>query len=160
MGALFARELARDGLTLPMYRVLAVLTEQGVPQRLGELASLTSIEISTLSRLVADMQRRGYVARVRPEADQRSLAISLTQAGTVLATRLIPRAAHYERRAVGDLTQKETAALKTMLSLVYRNLDELESEVSEADKTLRKGTEHAASFALGGTPRPRMRSYP
>ena len=44
-----------------MYRVLAALAEQGGPQRLGELALLTSIETSTLSRLATEMQRRGYL---------------------------------------------------------------------------------------------------
>ena len=133
MGELFARELARDGLTLSMYRVLAALAEQGCPQRLGELAVRTSIETSTLSRLVAEMQRRGYVTRARPETDQRSLAVDLTPEGARLAVRLMPRAAHYEQVATGDLSPPDAAALKAALIQVYRNLDTLEREIEEAD---------------------------
>jgi DNA-binding MarR family transcriptional regulator len=133
MGELFSRELARDGLTLSMYRVLAALAEQGGPQRLGELATLTSIETSTLSRLATEMQRRGYLTRDRPESDQRSLAVGLTTEGETLAARLMRRAAHYEHSATGDLSPAAAGALKTALIQVYRNLDALEQEIDAAD---------------------------
>lgn len=128
MGELFSRELARDGLTLPMYRVLAALAEQGTPQRLGELAALTSVEASTLSRLLGAMQRMGLVTRERPETNQRSLAVDLAPRGIDLAARLIPRAAHYEAVATGDLSKQEAAALKAMLQRVDVNLGHLEQQ--------------------------------
>lgn len=134
MGELFARELAWDGLTLPMYRVLAVLTEAGAAQRLGELSELTSIETSTMSRLVAEMQRRGLVTRERPENDQRSLAVGLTPVGAALAARLIPRAAHYEKVVMGDLPPKRVAQLKAELTQIYSRLDLLDEELSEAEE--------------------------
>jgi len=40
-----------------MYRVLAALAEQEQPLRLVELSALTSADLSTLSRLVADMHK-------------------------------------------------------------------------------------------------------
>ena len=126
MGELFSRELARDGLTLPMYRVLAALAEQVTPQRLGELAALTSVEASTLSRLLGNMQRMGLVTRGRPETNQRSLAVDLAPRGIELAARLIPRAAHYEAVATGDLSNQEAASLKAMLLRVDANLVHLE----------------------------------
>ena len=132
MGELFARELARDGLTLPMYRVLAALAEQGMPQRLGELAALTSVEASTLSRLLGQMQRKGLITRERPQADQRSLAVDLAPDGVVMAARLIPRAAHYEAVATGDLSAKEAALLKAALGRVDANMARLECEVDGA----------------------------
>ena len=54
MGDLFARVIRHERLTLPMYRVLAALSEQGRPLRLGEIAELTSADVSTLSRIVAE----------------------------------------------------------------------------------------------------------
>ena len=129
MGGLFSRELARDGLTLPMYRVLAALAEQGTPQRLGELAVLTSVEASTLSRLLNTMQRMGLVTRERPETNQRSLAVDLAPRGVELGARLIPRAAHYEAVATGELSRQEAASLKAMLLRVDANLTHLERDV-------------------------------
>ena len=61
MGELFSRRIASYGVTLPMYRVMAAFWENG-DQRLGDLATVTTIEISTLSRLVGDMKRRGLVS--------------------------------------------------------------------------------------------------
>lgn len=131
LGALFGRELARDGLTLPMYRVLAALAEQGVPQRLGELSVLTSVEMSTLSRLLGRMQRDGLITRERPETDQRSLAVDLAPRGIELAARLIPRAAHYEAAATGDLSVQDANSLKAMLRRVDGNLANLERTVDQ-----------------------------
>ncbi len=142
MGELFSRELARDGLTLPMYRVLAALAEQGTPQRLGELAALTSVETSTLSRLLGQMQRMGLVTRDRPETNQRSLAVDLAPRGIALAARLIPRGAHYEKVATGDLSKNEAALLKSILRRVDANLVHLERELDQPVQ--------AAEVKLGG----------
>ncbi len=131
MGELFIRVVRKHGLTLPMYRVLAALAEQGRPLRLGELAALTSAEMSTLSRLVAEMHRDGIVSRERPQNDQRSLQVALTPHGAALATRFMPVAAHYERVATGNMTAKDAATLKATLAQLYENLDRLEQEVDD-----------------------------
>jgi MarR family transcriptional regulator, organic hydroperoxide resistance regulator len=129
MGELFVRVVRKEGLTLPMYRVLAALAEQARPLRLGELAALTSAEMSTLSRLVADMHRRGIVSRERPQNDQRSLQVALTPRGAALASRFMPVAAYYENVATGDMTARDAAALRATLVQLYENLDRLEREV-------------------------------
>ena len=51
MGELFANELAAEQLTVPMYRVLAALSEAD-HQRLTDLSAMTTVEMTTLSRLV------------------------------------------------------------------------------------------------------------
>jgi DNA-binding MarR family transcriptional regulator len=129
MGDLFIQVVGKDGLTLPMYRVLAALAEQGRPLRLGELAALTSTEMSTLSRLIADMHRDGIVFRERPQNNQRSLQVSLTPRGSALAERFMPVAAHYEKVATGAMTAKEAAALRATLAQIYENLDRLEQDL-------------------------------
>jgi DNA-binding MarR family transcriptional regulator len=133
MGELFVRVVRKEGLTLPMYRVLAALAEQGRPLRLGELAALTSVEMSTLSRLVADMHRDGMVSRARPQNDQRSLQVALTPRGSALAARFMPVAAHYERVATGNMTARDAARLKATLVQLYENLDRLEQEVDDGE---------------------------
>src|ERR1700738_1481423 len=54
MGELISRRLDRYGSTLPMYRVMAALWQRG-GQRLGDLSEMTTVEISTLSRLVGGL---------------------------------------------------------------------------------------------------------
>jgi DNA-binding MarR family transcriptional regulator len=129
MGELFTRVIRKEKLTLPMYRVLASLTEEGRPLRLGEIVTRTSVDQSTLSRLVAEMERAGLLTRERPQNNQRSLQVALTSRGTELASRLMPIAAYYEEVAAETLSSKEAAALKTTLLQLYENLNRLEQEV-------------------------------
>lgn len=129
MGDLFTRVIRHEKLTLPMYRVLAALSEQGHPLRLGEIAELTSADVSTLSRIVAEMSRTGLLTRDRPENDQRSLQVALTPRGSELAGRLMPIAAYYEEVATGGMSAKEAAELKRVLVELYNNVDRLEQEV-------------------------------
>lgn len=137
MGELFARELAWEGLTLPMFRVLAVLTEAVEPQRLGDVSEQTSVEVSTMSRLLSEMQRRGLITRERPENNQRSLSIALTNKGTEVAARLIPRAAEYERVAMGDLSSRRAVQLKDELAQIYERLNDIEVEIVSMEKRMK-----------------------
>src|SRR5205085_10938456 len=72
MGDLFSRRIAGYGVTLPMYRVMAARWEQA-DQRLGGLAAMTSIEVSTLSRLIGSMKRKGLVTRTRLRDNARTV---------------------------------------------------------------------------------------
>ena len=134
MGELFGRELALEGLTLSMYRVLAALTEAGETLRLNELSARTTVEMSTMSRLLTQMQRIGLVTRERPENNQRSLSVGLTAMGVAAAQRLIPRAAHYERVVMGELTPDRAGQLKADLIQFYDRLNFLEDQVKKAEE--------------------------
>lgn len=126
----FGAELADHGVTLSMWRVMAALYHRN-GQRVGQLAALTSIEVSTLSRLLATMERKGLVRRRRSEADARTVVVEPTEAGTRLAARIIPLALHYERVALADFSPAEARALKAMLVRVYRNIGVLRKEARD-----------------------------
>jgi DNA-binding MarR family transcriptional regulator len=125
MGELFSQELAICDLTLPMYRVLAALTDRQ-EQRLSDLSVATSIEITTLSRLVTAMQKRRLVLRRRPDGDLRTVQISLTIDGRELADKFMPRAQYYETVATLGLGPADTERLKAVLTGIYENLGEIE----------------------------------
>src|SRR5919197_389954 len=59
--------LAQHDLNIDAWRVMAVLANRGA-QRQIDLAALTSIEVSTLSRLITRMVRMGLVTRRRSQA--------------------------------------------------------------------------------------------
>lgn len=136
MGELFSRRIAGYGVTLPMYRVMASLWEKG-DQRLGDLAAMTSIEISTLSRLVGAMKRKGLLTRARLKDNARTVAINLTARGRSLVEELIPLAMHFEEVAVREFSSAETANLKAALQTVYLSLDSIEPEIAEAAADMR-----------------------
>jgi len=133
MGELFSRRIAGYGVTLPMYRVMAALWETS-DQRLGDLAAMTTIEISTLSRLVGEMKRRGLVTRARLKDNGRTVAINLAPKGRTLVEELIPIAIHFEEVAVRDFPSKNISDLKTVLAEIYESLKSLELEIEEANK--------------------------
>ena len=139
IGELFERRIASSGVTVSMYRVLAVLTERE-SSRLGELGALVSIELSTLSRMVGAMTRKGLVTRRRPRGNARVVEISLTARGRVLAARLMPIAERCESVAVSGLAPEDVARLKSYLATAYANLDNLEREFSgvEAAQPVRR----------------------
>jgi DNA-binding MarR family transcriptional regulator len=130
MGELFSRRIAGYDVTLPMYRVMAALWESS-DQRLGDLAAMTSIEISTLSRLIGTMKRKGLVTRTRLKDNARTVAINLTTKGKAQVEELIPIAVHFEEVAVRDFSAKGVTDLKTTLEEIYRSLGTLEPEIRE-----------------------------
>ncbi|MGZ5897973.1 MAG: MarR family transcriptional regulator, partial [Xanthobacteraceae bacterium] len=94
IGAVFVASYTREALdaehlTIAMWRVLAALSNNG-GQRQIDLAQRTSIEVSTLSRIVARLIRRGLVARTRSRQDNREVTVTLSPEGRKLVRRLIP----------------------------------------------------------------------
>ena len=120
----FAEDIAPHGVTLQEWRVLAALVAHG-PQRLGELARLTSIDVSTLSRLIGRMARQRLVGRTRDNGDRRAVRLALAAKGRSTAHAIIPLARRYERAALAGFDEVEGDRLRGMLDRVYRNLDAL-----------------------------------
>lgn len=131
MGDLFSRRIASYGVTLPMYRVMAALWETP-GQRLNDLAQMTTVELSTLSRLVGTMEKLKLVSRSRLENNARTVAITLTDSGRALVEELMPIAQHFEQVAVSRLSPSALKALKKTLTDIYVLLDTLEEELTES----------------------------
>lgn len=131
----FGKVTRQHGISLQMWRVLAALNQQD-GQSVGSLAATTSIEISTLSRLLDQMQKKRLLMRQRDSDDQRSVAIHRTQAAQAITEKLIPVALAYESKALMGLTRGEEKTLKAMLRQLYQNLDALSG--SDVQATARK----------------------
>lgn len=127
MGELFSRRLAEFDLTLPMYRAMAALKQEG-PQRLGDLSAMTTTELSTLSRLITTMKRNGLVSRIRPDDNARTVRIELTAKGDKLVTKLMPIAAHFEAVGTNSFSSAEVNWLNSALRKIYQNLEALDVE--------------------------------
>ena len=125
---LFDERIAMYGVTMPMYRVLAALRERS-DQRLSDLSNMTTIEISTLSRLVGTMKRKGLVSRRRPEDNGRTVAINLTAKGRGLVDELIPIVVHFEEVAVRNRSAAEIQWLNRALAEAYDCLNDIEAEI-------------------------------
>jgi DNA-binding MarR family transcriptional regulator len=116
-----ADALARHGLSVVMWRVLAVLASRD-SQRQIDLADLTSIDVSTLSRLVSRLVRKGLVTRTRSANSNREVTVKLAPKGLSLVNHLIPIALDFEAVATVGLSTKDIAVLKRCLRRMYGNM--------------------------------------
>jgi DNA-binding MarR family transcriptional regulator len=129
----FTTAIRTHGITLQMWRVLAALYHADGP-RVSDLAALTSIDVTTLSRVLDGMVRRELVQRQRSRSgDARVVRIFATARGRALTTRIIPLARRYEAIALAGFSPAESEALKAMLRRVYRNLEGLQAETDTAE---------------------------
>lgn len=122
LAAEFGRDIAPSGVGVQEWRVLAVLTALG-EQRLSDLAGLTSIDLSTLSRLIGRMVRDDLVLRHRAAGDRRELRIALTALGRRKTRAILPTARRYERKALAGIAPAEARTLKRLLRRVYLNIE-------------------------------------
>jgi MarR family transcriptional regulator, organic hydroperoxide resistance regulator len=115
-----ADALKANGLSIDMWRVLAVLSNNG-GQRQVDLSGMTSIDASTMSRLVSRLVRMGLVTRSRSETSNREVVVALSGKGRALVQRLIPIAQALERKASAGLSAKELVVVKRLLSRMHEN---------------------------------------
>lgn len=122
MGLMFSKDIEPYGITLPMWRVMIELWHRG-DFRLGELAERTAIDVSTLSRLLVTMQRKGLITRRRSGLDGRALSLTLTAEGLDMSEKISPLALKYEALAMAHLKDAEVRKLKQLLRQVSDNLE-------------------------------------
>jgi len=120
----FSEEVRPLGATLQIWRVLAALREQD-GRRMGDLSGTTSIEVSTLTRLVDNMEQKGLVARRRDAEDARVVLLHITPAGRRLTQRILPIAERYEAVALAGFNASEAETLMAALRRLYANMDAL-----------------------------------
>jgi DNA-binding MarR family transcriptional regulator len=117
--------LTPNGLSIAMWRVLAALSnngEQRQVERQVDLVTMTSIDASTMSRLVSRLVRIGLVTRSRSAKSNREVVVELSPKGRALVQRLIPIAKKLEQTASAGLPAKDLAVAKRALGQMYDNL--------------------------------------
>ena len=137
--------LARHQLSIAMWRVLAVLADDD-GQRQIDVAASTSIDVSTLSRVVTRMVKMGLVSRTRSATSNREVTVRLTPKGAAILARIIPHAIELERRAISGVPAEDLNVIRRSLRRMYQNLvaSERLSRTTEAP-LLRASAASAAS---------------
>ena len=74
---------------------------------MGELADLTSVDRTTLTRTLGLMENAGLVARRERKNDRRSVAISLTAKGRRMFARILPLTLAETDRALTRFSAQE-----------------------------------------------------
>lgn len=129
--AALAGELREHGLRVPEWRVLASLYAR---KRLSmrELADLSSIDRTTLTRTVDRMQETGLVTRLADSRDLRVTRLALTAAGERLFASIWPTMERLNRAAVKGLPPGSVQMLAWTLERMKDNLDRESPEKQDA----------------------------
>jgi DNA-binding MarR family transcriptional regulator len=100
--------------------LIELLAARGIAQ--GELAGLLGLEKSTVSRLAAGLERKGWIRRGRDEGNQRYVRLYLTAEGGVVATRVWNAWRSRQDRILAALSAEERAGLAAGLRGLVRAL--------------------------------------
>lgn len=113
--------LARQSLSRPKWRTLGGLGHRN-GQSIGELAALTLLKRSTLSRIVERLEREGLVRRKARAADRRNAEVHITAAGRKALAEILRVTGRQYARAAAGLTRAEVDELCRMLRHMLDNL--------------------------------------
>jgi DNA-binding MarR family transcriptional regulator len=110
---------ARFGLTIPQWRLVAVLGEDG-PSAQQALCARTRMDKVTVSRAAAALTERGLVSRSPNATDGRSHRLGLTGDGRALYADVAPSALAYEARLLEAFSPVELRAVHSLLRRLER----------------------------------------
>ena len=114
-------EMTGLGLTTPKMRALAVLSVTEGPL-IGELALLTVVEQSTLSRALDQLNAEGLIRRETDAADSRAVRVFLTKAGRMTFDTLWPHMADAQARMFRGVSAEDRQAFVTTLQKLLANI--------------------------------------
>ena len=104
----------RFGLTIPQWRVICVLAEDG-PSTPQAIVARTATDKVVVSRAAQALTSRRLVRRIPSAEDRRSHHLELTETGTDLHSDVAPLAIAYEQKVIAGLDPAEIESLKRLL---------------------------------------------
>jgi len=100
--------------------LIELVSARGIAQ--GELAAMLALDKSTVSRLAAGLERKGWIRRGRDENNQRYVRLYLTPQGREVAGRLWQAWRSRQARILAGLSADERAGLSAGLGGLVRVL--------------------------------------
>ncbi len=123
-GAIAATYQERFGLTIPEWRVIAVLARYpGSSAR--EVSHRTRMDAVAVSRAVSSLVRAGRITRTVADSDRRRSMLSLSRAGVRVYRVVAPLALKYEQALIAELSKNELAVLDRALQKLARRAETL-----------------------------------
>jgi DNA-binding MarR family transcriptional regulator len=105
----------RFGLSIPQWRLICVLAEDGGMTQV-QIVARTYMDKVTVSRAAQGLLERRLVERSKHDADGRSHVLTLTAEGLRLHAEIAPLALAYESALIAGLSPEEVAALRGLLT--------------------------------------------
>jgi DNA-binding MarR family transcriptional regulator len=105
----------RFGLTVPQWRLICVLAEDGGMTQ-GAIVARTGMDKVTVSRAAQGLSRRRLLERSDHHADGRSHLLALAPEGLRLYAEIAPLALAYEAALISGLAPHDVVLLKRLLN--------------------------------------------
>ncbi len=125
----------RFGLTVPQWRLICVLAEDGGLSQV-QIVARTVMDKVTVSRAAQGLVKRRLVGRSEHAVDGRSHVLSLSPEGMALYEEIAPLAQAYEAALISGLKPEEVMLLKRLL---FRLQSAAETLAGEAEAPCRLG---------------------
>ena len=118
------RQLVDSGLAInySQHLVVKIIAKNG-PQMPGDLARYLDHNAGAMTRLLDQLEDKGYVRRKPHAQDRRALTIELTPAGNELWRKMSQFIEHAQELALRDLKSTDRAKLFDLLKRVRDTLD-------------------------------------
>jgi DNA-binding MarR family transcriptional regulator len=117
----------RFGLTVPQWRLICVLAEDGGLTQ-GQIVARTVMDKVTVSRAAQGLLKRHLVGRSDHHADGRSHVLALSEQGLSLYAEIAPLALAYEAALISGLSPGEVELLKRLLTRLQGAAGQLAGE--------------------------------
>lgn len=111
------RELARTGLTLSQWQVLATLSRLG-KATMGEVAAFCATDRTTLTRTVDRMVKDDLIRRDRDLVDRRQVHLNLTETGGAVFQAALVDVMGFNDRVTGVMEREEVERMQPMIKRV------------------------------------------
>lgn len=116
-------DIARTyGLSFSQFMVLEALYSK-VNLSIGEVREAILSSVGTISLVVKNLEKMGYVKRKTDENDKRISILSLTDEGRAVIEKVIPENEAMIYDYMKDLSEEETATLLSLLKKLGANID-------------------------------------
>jgi len=113
----FAATVGKEGITPGWYGLMVIVAgNEGLSQT--RLARALGIDGSTMVAMIDRLEGNGWIRRQRSEVDRRSHALYLTEAGTLLLTRLTPMVEAHEAELAQGLSADDKKNLLGLLAKI------------------------------------------
>ena len=110
------------GLSFSQFMVLEALYSK-VNLSIGEVREAILSSVGTISLVVKNLEKMGYVKRKTDENDKRISILSLTDEGRAVIEKVIPENEAMIYDYMKDLSEEETATLLSLLKKLGANID-------------------------------------
>jgi DNA-binding MarR family transcriptional regulator len=152
--ARFEGALAQADFTLTQWIVLTQLRE-GIARTASDLSSDLDHDSGAITRVLDQLERRGFLQRRRSSQDRRVVELELTPAGRAIAGELLPLVVDQTNAALAPLSKSEFARLHGYL---VRLLDHAQTAGTAGEPSASRRRATHQDGAKRTTTRPRARA--